>query len=132
MQLNKWVAAVGCALFAVLASCAHQGADTPPVFIVFFHSGSAELVPESQAIIDQAVAAIRRMHPASVALASGVASGDNLRLAEPRFASIRQALVAKGVAASLIARSSLPDAKLNAGAAGDTRVEIMLLAKPPS
>jgi hypothetical protein len=80
------------------------------VYIVFFPKGSVELVPESRQIIEQAVAAIRKTRPAAIVLASGVAVGDNLGLAEPRFEAIRQALVVKNVPPALIARSSLPNA----------------------
>jgi flagellar motor protein MotB len=124
--------AIGAAILAALAACTHGAQQAPPVYIVFFPKGSAEPAPESRSAIEQAAAAIRKTRPSAVALASGVAAGDNLRLAEPRFEAIRQALIAKGVPPNVIARSSLPDATLNAGPTGDTRVEILLLAKPPS
>jgi hypothetical protein len=120
------------ALAAALAGCSTVSNETAPVYIVFFHPGAAIIAPEAVSAIDQAATAIRRAQPGSVAIASGVAVGDNLRLAGPRFDAVRQALVARGVNASLIVRSALPDAKLNAGTAGDTRVEILLLAKPSS
>jgi len=124
--------ALASAILAVLVACTQGSQQSPPVYIVFFPKGSVELVPESRQIIEQAVAAIRKTRPAAIVLASGVAVGDNLRLAEPRFEAIRQALVAKNVPPALIARSSLPDAKLETGSSGDTRVEILLLAKRPS
>jgi len=133
MKSSAWIGfVIGAALFATLAACTNGAEQSPSVYIVFFHKGSAEIAPESREVIDQAVAAIQSARPQSVALASGVAVGDNLRLAEPRFEAIRQALVAKGVPVSLIARASLPDAKLDAGPTGDTRVEILLLSKAPS
>ena len=59
-------------------------------------------------------------------IASGVAQGDNLKLAEPRYQEVQRALIARGVAAAAIARSSLPDAGVNTGPTADTRVEIIL------
>jgi outer membrane protein OmpA-like peptidoglycan-associated protein len=119
------------AAVVVLASCSHEADQPLPVYIVFFHKGSVEVAPESRPILTEAAAAIRRMRPGAVAIASGVAEGDNLKLAGPRFNAIREALVAQGVGAELIARAALPDAKLNVGPNGDQRAEI-LLAKPPS
>jgi outer membrane protein OmpA-like peptidoglycan-associated protein len=118
------------ALLFVLGACSHLGNEPPPVYIVFFHQSSAEITPESRTTIAQAAAAIRRTHPAGVAIASGVAIGDNLKLAEPRFNSIRQALIAQGVDGDHSARAALPDAKLKVGATGDQRVEILLMPNP--
>ena len=66
----------------------------------------------------------------TVAIAAGVAKGDNLKLAEPRLLGVQQALVADGVNASLIARPSLPDLDATAGPTSDQRVEIILGAQP--
>ncbi len=132
MNLGHWFrVSAASVMFGLLAACASNPSQPSPIYIVFFHQGSADITPESRQMIDQAAAAIRKTHPPSVALASGVAVGDNVRLAEARFEVIRAGLISKGVPATLIARSSLPDAKLDAGLAGDTRVEIMLLAKAP-
>jgi len=117
---------------ATLCSCSSLGDQPAPVYIVFFHRGAIEIAPEAGTALDQAAAAIRSAHPASIAIASGVATGDNLRLAEPRFNVVRQALIARGVRAEIIARSALADSKLDVGATGDTRVEILLLTKAPS
>jgi outer membrane protein OmpA-like peptidoglycan-associated protein len=109
-----------------LAACQSASAPLPATFIVFFHSGSAELTPEAQAAIAQAAAAVQASRPSHVAIASGVAQGDNLRLAEPRYLAVQRALIGRGVAAASIARSSLPDAGVNTGPTADTRVEIIL------
>jgi outer membrane protein OmpA-like peptidoglycan-associated protein len=117
---------VSLVLAALLLSACQAAAPLPATFIVFFHSGSAELTPEAQAAIAQAADAARASHASGIAIASGVAQGDNLRLAEPRYAAVQRALVARGVAAASIARSSLPDAGVNTGPTADTRVEIIL------
>src|SRR4051812_40482448 len=95
-------------LFAVLAlaSCQSASPSLPATFIVFFHSGSTELTPEAQTAIAQAATAAQASRPSHVAIASGVAQGDNLRLAEPRYQAVQRALIARGVAAASIARSS--------------------------
>jgi outer membrane protein OmpA-like peptidoglycan-associated protein len=114
-------------LLAALLLFGCQSAPTlPATFIVFFHSGSTELTAEAQSAIAQAAEAVRASQPSQVAIASGVAQGDNLRLAEPRYLAVQRALVARGVAAGSIARSSLPDAGVNTGPTADTRVEIIL------
>jgi len=119
------------AALVMLAGCAHRDASRPSEFIVFFHPGSPEIAPEFTSVLDEAAAAIRGSHPGSVAIAAGVAVGDNLQLAEPRFAAVQRALMARGVPEAILARSSLPDAKLNVGPTGDQRVEILLLARRP-
>ena len=93
-------------LFAasLLAACQSAGTNLPATFIVFFHSGSAELTPEAQTAIAQAADAVKASRPSQVAIASGVAQGDNLRLAEPRYLAVQRALVGRGVAAASIAR----------------------------
>ena len=117
-------------MLTLLAACSLAQNHYSSTFIVFFHKGSSEVTSEARSVIDQAVSAIKAVHPATVAIASGVATGDNLRLAEPRYQAIQHALVAAGVPAALIAQSSLPDAKLDVGATGDTRVEILLVSPP--
>ena len=119
------------AALVLLAGCARQVPTPPSEFIVFFGAGSAEIGPDAKTVLDAAAAAIRDTHPPAVAVASGVAKGDNLRLAEPRYAAIQKGLMARGISEKLIIRSALPDAKLKVGASGDQRVEIMLLARPP-
>jgi outer membrane protein OmpA-like peptidoglycan-associated protein len=118
-------AAIGLALL-LLVACSTASTTTASTFIVFFHAGSADLTREASASIDRAASAINRSRPTTVAIAAGVAKGNNLVLAEPRFQSVRQALEAKGVKPSLIARASLPDIDANAGETGDQRVEIIL------
>lgn len=118
------------AVLAFLAACTSGAQQSSPIYIVFFHKGSSEIAPASRQVVDRAVTAIRKNRPGAVVLASGVASGDNLELSEPRFDAVRQALIAKGIPSELISRSALPDARLDVGSAGETRVEILLLAKP--
>ena len=114
-------------LVAVLLAAGCQSpAPLPATYIVFFQSGSAELTGDANASIAQAAEGVRRSHPSQIAIASGVARGDNLRLAEARYQAVQRALIARGVAAASIVRSSLPDAALPTGAAADTRVEIIL------
>jgi outer membrane protein OmpA-like peptidoglycan-associated protein len=109
---------------ALLAGC-QSTPPAPATFIVFFTSGSAELTPDAQAAIGRAAEAARG-GVSQVAIASGVAQGDNLKLAEPRYLAVQRALVARGVAERLIARSSLPDTGVNSGPTADTRVEIIV------
>lgn len=125
--LSLGVLSVGMAL---LAGCGTFGHQAPASYMVFFTSSNTELSPDARAVVDQAAADIRASHPQSVMIAAGVASGDNLKLAQPRFLAVRQALIADGIADDLIARSALSDASLSVGATGDQRVEIKLVAKP--
>jgi outer membrane protein OmpA-like peptidoglycan-associated protein len=117
-------------MLTLLAACSLAQDHYSSTYIVFFPKGSSEVTSDAHTIIAQAVSAIKAIHPATVAIASGVATGDNLRLAEPRYQAIQQALIAGGVPAALIAQSSLPDTKLDVGATGDTRVEILLVSPP--
>jgi hypothetical protein len=119
-------------LFGLLAGCSTFMRDRPTDYMVFFPSSEIVLSADARAVVDQAAAAIRGTHPQSVILAAGVASGDNLKLAGPRVDAVRDALVADGVSADLIARSSLPDTALEIRTNGDQRVEIKLVAKPVS
>lgn len=114
------------AILLGLASCSIF-VKAPEFYVVFFSASSTELSPEAHATVDQAARAIRETHPASVTLGAGIASGDNLKLAAPRFEAVRQALVADGVASDLIARSAIPDSNLNTGGVGDQCVEIRLI-----
>jgi outer membrane protein OmpA-like peptidoglycan-associated protein len=114
-------------LLAALLLIGCQSSSTlPATFIVFFQSGSAELNADAQAAVARAAEAARTTGAAQVAIASGVAQGDNLKLAEPRYLAVQRALIARGVAAGSIARASLPDAGVNSGPTADTRVEIIL------
>lgn len=109
----------------ILAGC-QSAADLPATFIIFFQSGSTELTADANAAIVRAAEAARATGATQVAIASGVAEGDNLKLAEPRFLAVQRALIARGVAQSSIARSSLPSTGVNTGPTADTRVEIIL------
>ena len=109
----------------ILAGC-QSTANLPATFIIFFQSGSTALTADAQASIVRAADAARASGATRVTIASGVAQGDNLRLAEPRYQEVQRALIARGVAAGSIARSSLPDAGVNTGPTADTRVEIIL------
>jgi len=114
-------------LFPILLLAGCQSPMTLPVtYIVFFHIGSADLTEDANAAIARAADAVQASHSSQVAIASGVAQGDNLRLAEPRYQAVQRALIARGVVARSIVRSSLPDATLPTGSAADTRVEIIL------
>ena len=64
----------------------------------------------------------------TVQIAAGVSSG--MEMSAPRFAAVRKALIDDGVAEDLIARSAIPDPKLDTGTARQ-RVEIRLLMKGP-
>jgi len=106
----------------------HQGG--PPVYVIFFSSGSVELSTEAHKVVDQAADAIRTNKPISVTIAAGVLAGNNLKLAQPRFEAVRQALVADGVSAELIARAAIPDTdQKEVGGTGNQRVEIRLVPK---
>jgi outer membrane protein OmpA-like peptidoglycan-associated protein len=114
----------------LLAGCGTFLHEAPANFMVFFPASSTELSPEARAVVDKAASAIRGSHPDSVMIAAGTATGDNLKLAQPRFLAVRQALIADGVADDLIARSAIADTSLSIGATGDQRVEIRLVDKP--
>ena len=114
----------------LLAGCSTLFQPAPANYMVFFTSSNTELSPDARTVVDKAASAIRGSHPQSVMIAAGVASGDNLKLAQPRFLAVRQALIADGVADDLIARTAIADASMSVGATGDQRVEIKLVAKP--
>ncbi len=100
----------------------------PTTFIVFFQDKSPDLSPDAMSIVKSAADAVRRQHPATVAIAAGVAS--NMEMSQPRFAAVRKALIDDGVSEDVIARSAIADPKLDTGPARQ-RVEIRLLAKGP-
>jgi outer membrane protein OmpA-like peptidoglycan-associated protein len=115
-----------------LAGCGtvHDFVYGPPsTFIVFFPAKSAELTPDAADIVKIAAAAIGRQHPETVQIAAGVTAGGN-EMSQPRFAVVRKLLVDDGVPENIIARSAIPDPKLDTGTARQ-RVEIRLLAKGP-
>lgn len=118
--------------FFLLAGCTILGPDRPANYMVFFSSRNTELSAEARAIVDQAAAAIRATHPDSVMIAAGVADGEKLKLAQTRFDVVRNALIADGVDAELIAHTAMVDTALEVGATGDQRVEIKLVPKPAS
>jgi hypothetical protein len=123
------VVAAGLALLA-LGACSSASMKPPSTFIVFFPADSTALTTDAAMSVDRAAATIKSTHPATVGIGAGVAKGNNLKLAEPRFQTVRQALEARGVPASLLARASLPDTDTKAGSAGDQRVEIILGMEP--
>lgn len=126
--MRRWIAILSALVALAACTLFHR---EPPVFVVFFTSASTDLSPDSRQIVDQAARAVRASHPSAVIVAAGVLTGDNLKLAEPRFFAIRQLLIADGVDASLIARAAIPDAKKDVGGVGNQRVEIRLVQKAP-
>jgi outer membrane protein OmpA-like peptidoglycan-associated protein len=114
----------------LLGGCSSIMHEAPAKYLVFFSSSNTVLSPDARAVVDHAAADIRATHPDSVMIAAGAATGDNLKLAQPRFDAVRAALLADGVSDDLIARSAIADASLSVGATGDQRVEIKLVAKP--
>ena len=114
----------------LLTGCSVFVHPAPDSYMVFFPSSSTELSADARAVIDSAASDVRAHHPESVMIAAGIASGDNLKLAQPRFLAVRQALIADGVPDDLIARTAIADASLSVGTTGDQRVEIKLVAKP--
>jgi len=103
-----------------------------PRFILFFGAQSTELQDAGKSIVKTAAGDIERTHPASVLIATGARSGNNMELSGPRFAVVRQALIDDGVSQALIARSAVPGAKLAGNSAtGDQRVEITLIKYRP-
>ena len=118
---------VGCLLLcAGLAACA-ASSPAPSTYVVFFAPNSADLPAEAKPALDQAAAAVKKTHPAHVAIAAGVAQAGALPLAEPRYLAVRKALADRGVSEGLIARASLPGTAAPVGAA--QRVEIILDGK---
>jgi outer membrane protein OmpA-like peptidoglycan-associated protein len=119
-------------LIAGLGACTLFATKGPPVFVIFFSSGSVELSTEAHKVVDQAADAIRINKPASVTIAAGVLAGNNLKLAQPRFDAVRLALIADGVSTELIARAAIPDTdEKEVGGTGNQRVEIRLVPKAP-
>jgi outer membrane protein OmpA-like peptidoglycan-associated protein len=119
-------------LIAGLGACSLFAKKGPPVFVIFFSSGSVELSTEAHKVVDQAADAIRINKPASVTIAAGVLAGNNLKLAQPRFDAVRLALIADGVSTELIARAAIPDTdEKEVGGTGNQRVEIRLVPKAP-
>ena len=117
-------------LVAGLGACTLFTKKGPPIYVIFFSSGSVELSTEAHKVVDQASDAIRTNKPASVTIAAGVLAGNNLKLAQPRFEAVRQALIADGVSAELIARAAIPDTdQKEVGGTGNQRVEIRLVPK---
>ena len=117
-------------LITGLGACTLFTKGGPPVYVIFFSSGSVELSIEAHKVVDQAADAIRTNKPSSVTIAAGVLAGNNLKLAQPRFEAVRQALVADGVSAELIARAAIPDTdQKEVGGTGNQRVEIRLVPK---
>ena len=100
----------------------------PATFIVFFQDKSTDLTPDAASIVKSAADAVHKQHPATVAIAAGVAA--NMEMSQPRFAAVRKALIDDGVDENIIARSAIADPKLDTGPARQ-RVEIRLLAKGP-
>ena len=108
----------------LVTACATPG--TPSSYFVFFNANSSALTPEAATSINDAANAIRRHKPAMVVIAAGAAVDRNLQLAKSRYAAVRQALEAKGVAPSLIAQASLPSGGVVVSETGAQRVEIIL------
>ena len=117
-----------CLCLAGLTACSMFN-SAPNNYLVFFDTGASTLSPAGRAIVDQAASAIKRSSPRLVVVSTGVLAGDNLKLAEPRFTAIQTALVADGVASDIIARASLSDPRINVGALGDQRAEILVVQK---
>lgn len=113
-------------LAALLLAGCQTASNLPATFIVFFQSGSSELNADAQAAVARAADAVRATGATQIAVASGVAEGDNLKLAEPRYLAVQRALIARGVPTGSIARSALPSTGVNTGPTADTRVEIIL------
>ncbi len=118
---------------AVLAGCAVMGPPAVPTtntFIVFFESTSAGLTPEAQKEIDLAAVKIKAVHPSHVLIAvyskATTANPGNPTLADPRYDAVAAALVADGVDPHLIAPTELTNLDVQAGSAGNRRVEIHL------
>lgn len=112
----------------LVTACTTFGHHSPPVFNVFFHSGSADLTPEAAQIVDAAAISIGEDHPGTVVISAGAAPGDNLKFAEARFKTVQAVLVAKGVNSAIIARATLTELPVELGPTADRRVEIKLLA----
>ncbi|MEI9990211.1 MAG: hypothetical protein WDM86_09250 [Rhizomicrobium sp.] len=121
---------IGLVALACLGGCSVLQRDVPSVYVVYFSKGSTDLATDAKKIVDQAAVDIRHMHPDAVTIGAGVSSGSDPHLSQPRFAAVRDALVADGVESALIARSSIADDGMDAGVVGDQRVEIRVTAKP--
>jgi len=116
---------IALAALLALAACTTPGAPRMS-FNVFFNANSASLTPEANSLIAQAVIAIKQVRPATIAIAAGTGAGSNLRLAQPRYVAVRQALEAKGVPSNLIAQASLPATGAAVNEIDNQRVEIIL------
>jgi len=125
------VALSGCTTYREV----HDYIYGPPRFIVFFSGDSAALTSDARLIVKSAAVRIAGTRPASVVIAAGVTSGDDMELSAPRFAAVHDQLVADGVREDLIARAPIPGPKLAEvsvkSSTADQRVEIRLLDKAP-
>jgi outer membrane protein OmpA-like peptidoglycan-associated protein len=125
----KHIVAV-CLSLACLAACSSLGfGSAPSNYIIFFAEGASVLTPEARVIVDKAATEIKMKNPATVAISTGVATGDNLSLAQPRFEAVQKALVEDGVPQNIIARSAIAEKKDNVTAIANQRAEIQLFMK---
>ena len=115
-----------CLAVACLAACS-TFSRAPSNYIVFFTEGASTLTPEARAIVNKAATEIRLKNPSSVAIATGVPTGDNLKLAEPRFEAIQKALIEDGVSNNIIARATLAEKQDNVTPIANQRAEIQLI-----
>jgi outer membrane protein OmpA-like peptidoglycan-associated protein len=105
-------------------------ATSPTTMLLFFHPWSADLTPESKAIVDQAADKIKATSPSTVAVAgytfNDAAPEVNLRLAKQRVKTVEDALVADGVDRKLLLSLPLGAPDDSVGMTGDRRTEIRM------
>ncbi len=78
----------------------------PAHYVLYFQSSTTELAPESRAVLDELVAAIKRIKPVEVGIVGHTdrrgTREDNYRLGLERAGIIKNIIVAEGVAEALI------------------------------
>ena len=115
----------GCSMF-------HHGRDSAPVYIAFFPYDSVKLTADARKVVDNAAAAARDTHPATIELAGyteTTAAPSSRHFAEPRFTAVAEALIADGIDPKLLVRVPLPESETVLSQTADRRVEIRLVNK---
>jgi outer membrane protein OmpA-like peptidoglycan-associated protein len=130
MRVPRRLVVAGLPLVALaVAGCAMQRGGP---YTVFFETDSAEITPEGLDLIEEAAVEARTFSPRSIAI-DGFAGAagpkdDNERLSAARVDAVVAALVADGVAESLIRRvTAHGEEGAIPGVPGGRRVEIRLL-----
>jgi hypothetical protein len=104
----------------------------PPVYVVFFAGNGIALTDDARMIVDHAAAQAKSSGATMVQIAgqSTKSPGYNPAMAEPRIQAVEDALLADGITAAQLVRTSLTTGDAKVDASGAERVEIRLMDKP--